>query len=174
MTAPAQPTSPWNAVLLDVARTVIDGARTTNHYPPVVDGAEPEVVMAMAAAVVRRAAMDSDCGAEWLLTEARDGLVHGVGEGTATKAEASVGLALLELADPRRTVEEIYDRAVAWSLTRGWLDTLDVIGSGVDMLRFIASMTGDPDAFLDGLAAQLAAAGGAAASKNATTEGENE
>lgn len=105
MTAPTQPTDPWTPVMLDTARTVIDGARSTSDYPAIVGGgaADPTIVMTMTAGLVRRAAMDSDCGAEHLLTEARNALLDGMQQGTATRAEASIGMAVLELADPRRT-----------------------------------------------------------------------
>lgn len=177
MTAPAQnkQPSPLFEVMMGIARDMIDAARSGSEYPVIIDSAEPEIVMAVAAGVVRRAAMDSDRGAEHLLTMARDGLDDGVKAGTTTRLEASVGTALLELADPRRLPEVIYDRAVVWSLTRGVLDAIDVTDAAVQMLAFIASMTEDADAFLDGLAAQVTVAVTKGIAKiNATTEGEPE
>lgn len=139
---------------------VIAAAHQDSAFPTVVDrGAEPYVVAAVVAGVVRAAAEESDAGADHVLTQARDALRWGVRHGDVTLTEAVIGLELIQLADPRREdVREIMDRAYAWSEMHDELDVLDLITQGVHLIAFIAGLSGNPNEFLDEMAAPLIAA----------------
>lgn len=141
----------------NVAMDILAAVRSANPYPRLVDrGAEPAVVMAVAAALVRAAAGRNDFGAEWVLGQARSGIVDGRQQGTITALEANIGVTVLQLANPHREDERIiYDRAAAWSDTRGLLDSLDVIAAAVDLLHFIVHLDPNPEALLDAMALDI-------------------
>lgn len=150
---------PSGTQMRHVAFDVLTAVRSDrdNPYPKLVDrGAEPAVVMATTALLVRVVAGRSDMGAGYVLAQARSAIVWGRQNGTITTAEANVMVTVLQLANPHREdIRTIFDRAEAWADTRGLLDSLDVIAAAVDLLGLLLQWTPNPVALLDELAVGL-------------------
>lgn len=144
------PKPPSGTLFRAVARDILTAARA-DDYPVLVDrGAPAEVVLATLGLLVRVAAERTDAGCKLTLRQCMEGVVLARRDGKLTDHEVATATELLHLARPWRhdwkdgppiPLEQMFDRAEAWVLTRSWVDGLAVMSAGIQLLQFIESYT---------------------------------
>ncbi len=136
MTTEAPPTEAMGAAMLDmlaVARHACGDAPRAKRVAGAAlaaEGHDPALLLAaagglswMAAARIGSDDWDGDAAtADFVLGEARRGLIYGLQSGTSTRAEAEVGMAVLRLAQPGSSWAHLYDLARRRLGTHGLLD----------------------------------------------------